>query len=347
LHPLGAKTCPKFPPQSRPAAVEDLTIEADAKRPRPPQGPPPPEVMEAQSPTRPDWQKAPMGTNRIMADRSAAPRGNPSNNSHDRFKVNKDRRKLGNTPKKKIIPAYRPADSEVKPEANLKRTIPAWTGAEGDSSKKQRVSNVLLDAATDAEGRQYNLQTVVVNFANVGATYAKKVLKRDARGIEHGLFDWEGVRRCVTHLTQKSQLSVVGVIYENFWGTDNDSPNKVEIPDDIRLMCESLEETPRLQGMNHKSADDEMTIKCAYHRNCRFLDNDNYRDWKAQLKDEQIRAWLEQCQDFLHMKYFIDSGVGVFDVIEGNIPDVLLALKGTGMKIPAAGINKRALHTSW
>jgi len=117
----------------------------------------------------------------------------------------------------------------------------------------------------DAEGRPYNLKTIVVNFANVGAAYAKKVLKRTPHSGDQMLFDWEGVRRCVMYLTQKG-LKVVGVIFENFWATDNDSPNKKEIPVDIRNACESIEETPRLVGKNHRSADDEMTIKCAYHR---------------------------------------------------------------------------------
>ena len=33
--------------------------------------------------------------------------------------------------------------------------------------------------------------------------------------------------------------------------------------------------------VHYRSADDEMTIKCAYHRNCRLLDNDNYKDRHA------------------------------------------------------------------
>ena len=43
------------------------------------------------------------------------------------------------------------------------------------------------------------------------------------------------------------------------------------VPDDIAKMCETIELTPRITGPHHRSADDEMTIQCAYRRNCRFL----------------------------------------------------------------------------
>jgi hypothetical protein len=35
------------------------------------------------------------------------------------------------------------------------------------------------------------------------------------------LFDYEGVRRCIRHLTQKRGLRVIGVIFENFHGAEN------------------------------------------------------------------------------------------------------------------------------
>merc|ERR1712217_519282 len=68
----------------------------------------------------------------------------------------------------------------------------------------------------DPEGRPYDLSRVVVNFANVGSTYGEKVMKRN-RHFGQRLFDYEGVRRCVQHLTQKRELLVIGVVYENFW----------------------------------------------------------------------------------------------------------------------------------
>lgn len=30
--------------------------------------------------------------------------------------------------------------------------------------------------------------------------------------------------------------------------------------------------------------------------------------------------WLEQCQEFLQMRYFFDSGLGTFNTLDGNLP---------------------------
>merc|ERR1712224_839539 len=76
---------------------------------------------------------------------------------------------------------------------------------------------------------------------------------------------------------------------------------------------------------NHRSADDEMTIKCAYRRNCRFLDNDNYADWRKSMRDEKVRHWLEKCQDILQMRYYFDAGLGEFDTLDGNISHEVLS----------------------
>jgi len=172
--------------------------------------------------------------------------------------------------------------------------------------------------AVDAEGRPFNWKTVIVNFANVGSTYGIKVLGRDKNKGEK-MFDWEGVRRCLTHLTQEMDVDCIGVIMEKFFAPDNGVPKSV-IPEDIRQMCVSIEETPdvRAAGKHHKSCDDEMTIKCAYRRNCRFLDNDNYRDWVREMRDDGIRRWLEGQQEALQMRYFFDTMYGDFDTLDGS-----------------------------
>eukprot|EP00747_Dinoflagellata_sp_TGD_P099882 gnl/TRDRNA2_/TRDRNA2_167879_c0_seq5.p1 gnl/TRDRNA2_/TRDRNA2_167879_c0~~gnl/TRDRNA2_/TRDRNA2_167879_c0_seq5.p1 ORF type:complete len:1148 (-),score=292.16 gnl/TRDRNA2_/TRDRNA2_167879_c0_seq5:64-3486(-) len=178
------------------------------------------------------------------------------------------------------------------------------------------------------DGRPYNLKLCVVNFANVGATYAGQVLDRS---IQRGdrLFDWEGVRRCLKVLTQDQGMQVLGVVFENCKGPDGASkhhrnPPEVRLPEDIRRMCTSIQETPRLTGRNHKCADDEITIKCAYRRNCRFLDNDNYRDWLSGMRDQKCRAWLESCQELLQMRYFFDAELGFFETLDGNMPAGML-----------------------
>jgi len=120
---------------------------------------------------------------------------------------------------------------------------------------KKRKMGGTTHTLSDEDGRPYNLQRVVVNFANVGATYASVVLGKDNKRGDR-LFDWEGVRRCIKCLTQEQGLEVVGVVFENLWGPDRGNKSNVGIPDDVRKMCTSIQETPRLDGRNHKSADD-------------------------------------------------------------------------------------------
>lgn len=169
----------------------------------------------------------------------------------------------------------------------------------------------------DKDGRPYDLETVVVNFANVGSSYGERVLKRDKTKNQH-LFDWDGVRKCVHNLTSELGLKVVGCLFENWRGPDRSGPY-VTMPSDIRAMCSSVQETPKLTGCNHRSADDEMTIKCAYLRNCRFMDNDNYRDWLERMQDEKVKKWLHSNQQLLQMRYFFDSDLGVFNTLDGNV----------------------------
>ena len=174
----------------------------------------------------------------------------------------------------------------------------------------------------DSEGRPFDLKRVVVNFANVGSTYSERVLKRNKSFTK--LLHYEGVRRCVRHLAEKRNLRIVGVVYEDFRGVDA-GEEVWKVPDDIVEMCETIELTPRLTGQQHRSADDEMTIKCAYRRNCRFLNNDNYRDWLKSMHDDGIRNWLKSCQDFLQMRFYFDTGLGTFETLDGNVPARLLA----------------------
>ena len=196
---------------------------------------------------------------------------------------------------------------------------PKTAGALPKSGATQPLPQVALDAV----GCHYDLRTVVVNFANVGATYAEKVLKKSRKQCDR-MFDWEGVRKCVQYLSGDLEMQVVGVVFEKFRGPDNGSHEWCTIPKDIRDMCASVQTTPQLTGKNHMSADDEMTIKCAYNRNCRLLDNDNYRDWLAVMRNDRVKMWLNNVQEFLQMRYYFDSDLGTFDTLDGNIPLDLL-----------------------
>merc|ERR1712026_42618 len=104
---------------------------------------------------------------------------------------------------------------------------------------------------------------------------------------------------------------IVGVVFENLRGPDsgtsrgtNADASSLPLPLDIRRECATIEETPRVTGRNHRSADDEMTIKLAYRRNCRFMDNDNYRDWLKEMRNDRCRVWLDSCQELLQMRYY-------------------------------------------
>lgn len=174
--------------------------------------------------------------------------------------------------------------------------------------------------AVDNEGRAYDLDRIVVNFPNVGATYGKHFVKEyDPKNLLS--FCWEGVRRCVRCLTEEMDFDVVGVLYENWTGLDGDDevPGNLKIvegvPKDIEQMCEYVEAAPKQWNRN---AGDEMTIRLAYRRNCRYLDNDNYRDWHSNFRDPKIRDWLWHSTERLHMSYYFDGHLGIFELFEGN-----------------------------
>lgn len=278
---------PSPPPEPETdVAQEEGAGEEALDGPRPPETPPPESLLDAtkeDSAEAADWRRAVSSKPRVLAPSWGQPRPQRPSSVGDN--------RLASLPSP---PASPPAQF----------------------NSRQNGSGTLLQPL-DNEGRTFDFERVVVNFANVGATFGKVVLRRNKATSK--LFDYEGVRRCVSHLTEKRGLRVIGVIFDNFHVTDCDVEVH-DVPEDIAAMCESIELTPRLTGQNHRSADDEMTIKCAYRRNCRFLDNDNYQDWLQHLADGQVRAWLEHCQEALQMRFYFDSGLGAFDVLDGNIP---------------------------
>jgi len=202
---------------------------------------------------------------------------------------------------------------ESAPDNHAARARTPWRPKFGDVARSPRADpGASVDVSSSTSGRRSD--QVVVNFANVGATFARTILRTASRRQN---FDWEGVRRCVEFLSQKRKLKVVGCIRENFKGPDNGS-RAVALPQDIWDSCFSIQETPSLAGRKHASADDEMTIKCACRRNCFFMDNDNYRDWMKDMRDECVKLWLRKNQDALQMRYFFDSDLGTFDTLDGK-----------------------------
>jgi len=172
----------------------------------------------------------------------------------------------------------------------------------------------------DAEGRPYALDYVVVNFADIGKTYGEALLSRTARAMQRSYsvsqsFHWEGVRKCLQYITERAGLKVIGVIAQFVVAYDGDTstPHFVTgVPEDIARLCEHVEEMPKTITSNYQRAEEEMTIKLAYRRNCRILDSDDYSLWVRgtkeldPLKNEKVRKWLETGQELLHMHYHFE-----------------------------------------
>jgi len=199
------------------------------------------------------------------------------------------------------------------PQSGLKRSLSGPAESGEPVAKRGTGPDPPSPGTGGSEARAYDLQSVVVSFSDVGAYFASTVL---GKSLEKGdkVFDWEGVRRCVRHLRCEMGLQVTGVVFENWWGPDRGG-GQCGIPNDIRMMCASILETPRLTGGKHKVADKEMTMKCAWRRNCRFVDNDDC-GWRQEMRDEKCRAWLETSQDVLQMQYFFEGKLGRFKILD-------------------------------
>jgi hypothetical protein len=145
----------------------------------------------------------------------------------------------------------------------------------------------------------------VVNFEDVGKAYGLHILQ-GMQDHADNKFHWDGVRLCLQYLLEHN-FKVVGVVLQDCVGYDGSDFQTVRsVPQDVRNMCEFVEETPRIYLENFRHASDETTIKLAYRRNCRILDNDDYAGWlsvSGGLRNESIRRWLQHGQEFLHLNY--------------------------------------------
>jgi len=313
--PAGGSAAPGaasgFPPSHLPTSASRVL-----DGPRPPAGPPPPAVLASAGDSGGKGRPYIGSIRRVLAPRSAKGASGvvrPQANLGHAGKMSAAQSHLKVHPFKT---GFAKAFAVQEPtKGGGKAATHASTGGAHQGTKAHSTDG--RPVLTDNEGRPFDLQRVVVNFANVGSTFGERVLKRNKSKVR--LFDYEGVRRCVKHLTEKLGLSVIGVVYENYRAVSESGQESWEVPTDIAAMCETIELTPRLSGQQHRSADDEMTIKCAYRRNCYFLDNDNYHDWRGSLRDENARKWLEECQDSLQMRYYFDTGLGTFDTLDGNL----------------------------
>jgi len=163
---------------------------------------------------------------------------------------------------------------------------------------------------------------VIVNFTNVGTTFATQFYPQTAADGLAPSFHWEGVRLCVKFLRGKRGLDVIGVVFQNQIGCDGQPDGLQEIvgiPGDICENCLCVQEAPRSCSSRQRHADVEMTIKLAFRRHCRFLDNDNYRDWAKHHPDAKIRHWLKQNRKDLQMNYYFDQMLRCFETLDGIV----------------------------
>lgn len=161
-----------------------------------------------------------------------------------------------------------------------------------------------------ANGHSHDLDHVVVNFLDVGQSYARKVLQKEAEDGE--LFDWEGVRTCVQHLASERNLQVLGVMPKDFQGEDSWSNTRCGLPEDIRTFCELVEESS-------SPSCSAGTVTLAHRENCRFVDGeDNTACEGAGLCSEECRAWMEKSQALLRIRYAYDPDIGTFNAAEGS-----------------------------
>lgn len=279
----GANSIIKAPPTFRPQIF-----------PHPPQAPPPPHLMQPghvhvnAAGAVPDWQARSW--------------------------------KAGGFAQRLVVQQKKPREVSLAPAKAVAHAEQAVVSPYKAPVQIQRVPQRCAMVVADSRGRRFDMTRVVVNFLNVGTHYGVKVHKRtDANTPRTRIFDYEGVRRCVKFLKEEKNLNVIGVVLENYTGVTEDGEQELEVPQDIEELCESIERTPRIHNQRqHKSADDEMTIKLAFLKNCRFLDNDNYHDWLEKMQDEKVRQWLVDHQEYLQMRFCFFS-TGEFTTLDGNM----------------------------
>lgn len=178
---------------------------------------------------------------------------------------------------------------------------------------------------SDNDGRPYNWKNVVVNFAGIGAAFVRALRGKDPKK-EYRVFDWEGVRLCVRHLTLELGLKVIGVTSEGLLGPDKGSTRRLSLPVDIKLMCETIEVADNLSEQHPRYAGRVMTLMVAWQKNCRFI-SDDIGDRPQQLCNSECQSWLRAARRMLLMRFFFDPRLGRFETPDGDTPAGVIALE--------------------
>lgn len=146
-----------------------------------------------------------------------------------------------------------------------------------------------------------NLKHVVIDCANVACRYGTDHSMHPPAGKHHDverhkLFHWQGVREACLHYKEMG-LEISLVSKENW---------PAPMPADLMEFACTV---PRVDG-DHEN-DDYFVLKIAYQKNCFYVTNDNFRNWKEEVEDEQMAIWFLSTKKLLHVSY-IFTGEGKF-----------------------------------
>jgi len=189
------------------------------------------------------------------------------------------------------------------------------TESAGEPPVKKHKTTPLLDPHNEIEGESptlaagddgdevdmssYDMQLIVVNFVDVGQAYAKTVLEE----TDAAMFDWEGVRTCLQYLRYERGFRLVGVAPLGFKGADTWSGSDCTLPEDVRTICDSMEE-PSCKAAQCSSH----TLALAKSNTCRFVDS---------------KAKTGRTLEALRLPYVFDAAAGTFTTLDTSSGDQL------------------------
>lgn len=174
------------------------------------------------------------------------------------------------------------------------------TTARLDPPEEMEGDGLTLEAEDDGEEVDVgscDMKLLVVNLVDVGEAYAKTVLEES----DAAAFDWEGVRTCLQYLRYERGFQMVGVAPQGFKGADSWSGSECTLPEDVRTLCESMEE-PSCKASHCSSH----TLALAKSKHCRFVDS---------------KAKPRRAVEALRLPYVFDAAIGTFTALDAASGD--------------------------
>ena len=136
---------------------------------------------------------------------------------------------------------------------------------------------------------------VVVNVANVCHKYFEAT-RKPINGKKPYGWDWKGVEEINGHC-QRRGLNAGFIVHQN---SMNRNPPPQRIFDTVDFI-----EAPS-SDKSGKGVDDLFTLRTAMTNNAWYIDNDNYRDWKREMRDgkhEDLARWCSAEGKDKHVQY--------------------------------------------